>query len=63
MGRSRGGLTSKIHALVDAEGRAIGLALTARYYYNSYNILILRDKFYCDIHAAIVFVRLATSLS
>jgi transposase len=29
MGRSRGGLASKIHALVDAEGRAIGLALTA----------------------------------
>lgn len=28
MGRSRGGLTSKIHALVDAEGRPIRLALT-----------------------------------
>lgn len=29
MGRSRGGLTSKIHALVDAEGRPISLRLTA----------------------------------
>ena len=28
MGRSRGGLTSKIHALVDADGRAIALRLT-----------------------------------
>lgn len=29
MGRSRGGLTTKIHALVDAEGRPIHLRLTA----------------------------------
>ena len=29
MGRSRGGLTSKIHALVDAEGRPVTLRLTA----------------------------------
>lgn len=29
MGRSRGGLTTKIHALFDAEGRPIHLALTA----------------------------------
>ena len=29
MGRSRGGLTTKIHALVDAEGRPIHLKLTA----------------------------------
>ena len=29
MGRSRGGLTTKIHALVDAEGRPIHLLLTA----------------------------------
>lgn len=29
MGRSRGGLTTKIHALVDAEGRPIMLKLTA----------------------------------
>ena len=29
MGRSRGGLTTKIHALVDAESRPIRLALTA----------------------------------
>ena len=28
MGRSRGGLTTKIHALVDAEGRPLHLALT-----------------------------------
>ena len=28
MGRSRGGLTSKIHALVDAEGRPIALKIT-----------------------------------
>jgi transposase len=29
MGRSRGGLTSKIHAVVDANGLPVGLALTA----------------------------------
>ena len=29
MGRSRGGLTTKIHALVDAEGRPVQLKLTA----------------------------------
>lgn len=29
MGRSRGGLTTKIHALVDADGRPIGLDITA----------------------------------
>jgi transposase len=29
MGSSRGGLTSRIHALVDAEGRRMTLALTA----------------------------------
>ncbi|SHO66778.1 Transposase [Pseudoxanthobacter soli DSM 19599] len=29
MGRSRGGLNTKIHALVDAEGRPIHLLLTA----------------------------------
>lgn len=29
MGRSRGGLTTKIHALVDAEGRPVRLILTA----------------------------------
>ena len=29
MGRSRGGLTTKIHALVDAQGRPIRLELTA----------------------------------
>ena len=28
MGRSRGGLTTKIHAVVDAEGRPIRMALT-----------------------------------
>ena len=28
MGRSRGGLTTKIHALVDAEGRPMRLELT-----------------------------------
>ena len=28
MGRSRGGLTTKIHALVDAEGRPIDIVLT-----------------------------------
>ena len=28
MGRSRGGLTTKIHALVDAEGRPVRLVLT-----------------------------------
>lgn len=29
MGHSRGGLTTKIHALVDAEGRPVGLELSA----------------------------------
>ena len=29
MGHSRGGLTTKIHALVDAEGRPVRLELTA----------------------------------
>jgi transposase len=29
MGRSRGGLTTKIHALVDADGRPVRLMLTA----------------------------------
>jgi transposase len=29
MGRSRGGLTSKIHAMVDANGVPVRLALTA----------------------------------
>ncbi|KKN18766.1 hypothetical protein LCGC14_0952510 [marine sediment metagenome] len=29
MGRSRGGLTTKIHALVDAEGRPVRMELTA----------------------------------
>lgn len=29
MGRSRGGLTTKIHALVDADGRPVRLELTA----------------------------------
>ena len=29
MGRSRGGLTTKIHALLDAEGRPVRLELTA----------------------------------
>jgi transposase len=29
MGRSRGGLTTRIHALVDAEGRPVRIALTA----------------------------------
>ena len=29
MGRSRGGLTTKIHALVDAEGRPVELDLSA----------------------------------
>jgi transposase len=28
MGRSRGGLTTKIHALVDADGRPVRLELT-----------------------------------
>ncbi len=28
MGRSRGGLTTKIHALVDAEGRPVRITLT-----------------------------------
>ncbi len=34
MGRSRGGLTTKIHALVDADGRPIRLKLTAGHAYD-----------------------------
>src|ERR1700740_2074023 len=35
MGRSRGGLTSKIHTLIDADGRSIALRLTAGQVYDS----------------------------
>jgi transposase len=35
MGRSRGGLTSKIHALVDADGRPVALRLTGGQVYDS----------------------------
>lgn len=34
MGRSRGGLTTKLHALVDADGRPVGLRLTGGQVYD-----------------------------
>jgi transposase len=37
MGRSRGGLTTKIHALVDAEGLPIGLKLTEGQAYDGHS--------------------------
>ncbi len=43
MGRSRGGLTSKIHALVDAEGRPITLRLTAGQVHDSVEAEALLD--------------------
>jgi transposase len=47
MGRSRGGLTTKIHAVVDAEGRPITIELTAGQVHDSKMALpmlsIMRD--------------------
>lgn len=43
MGRSRGGLTSKIHALVDAFGRPIRLMLSAGQAYDGHAALDLLD--------------------
>jgi transposase len=43
MGRSRGGLTSKIHALVDAEGRPVILRLTAGQVHDSVEAEALLD--------------------
>lgn len=43
MGRSRGGLTSKIHALVDAEGRPVVLRLTAGQVHDSVEAEALLD--------------------
>ncbi len=42
-GRSRGGLTSKIHALVDAEGRPVTLRLTAGQVHDSVEAEALLD--------------------
>ena len=57
MGRSRGGLTTKIHALVDAEGRPIDIVLTPGQTHDSQpasdllealeqNAILLADKAY-----------------
>jgi transposase len=43
MGRSRGGLTTKIHAVVDAEGRPIALDLTAGQKHDSQMSLPMLD--------------------
>jgi transposase len=43
MGRSRGGLTSKIHALVDADGRAVALRLTGGQVHDSQEAEALLD--------------------
>lgn len=44
MGRSRGGLTSKIHALVDADGRPVTLRLTGGQVHDSQEAEALLDK-------------------
>lgn len=43
MGRSRGGLTSKIHALVDADGRPVALRLTGCQVHDSQEAEALLD--------------------
>jgi transposase len=43
MGRSRGGLTSKIHALVDAGGRPVALRLTGGQVHDSLEAQALLD--------------------
>ena len=43
MGRSRGGLTSKIHALVDADGRPVALRLTGGQVHDSQEAEALLD--------------------
>lgn len=43
MGRSRGGLTSKIHALVDADGRPVALRLTGGQVHDSQEAQALLD--------------------
>ena len=43
MGRSRGGLTSKIHALVDADGRPVALRLTGGQVHDSQEAGALLD--------------------
>lgn len=43
MGRSRGGLTSKIHALVDAMGRPVRLMLSAGQAYDGHAALDILD--------------------
>lgn len=43
MGRSRGGLTSKIHALVDSDGRPVTLRLTSGQVHNSQEAEALLD--------------------
>ena len=43
MGRSRGGLTSKIHALVDADGRPVALRLTGGQVHDSREAEALLD--------------------
>lgn len=44
MGRSRGGLTTKIHALVDAEGRPVDLVLTAGQAHDAKPALAMLDR-------------------
>ena len=44
MGRSRGGLTTKIHALVDAEGRPVALSLSPGQAYDGHAAMDLLDR-------------------
>ena len=48
MGRSRGGLTTKIHAVVDAIGRPIRLMLTAGQAYDGHAALEMLDTLPAD---------------
>lgn len=67
MGRSRGGLTTKIHAVLDADGRPTRLALTARQAHDgrmaepllktiSKGAILLADKAY-DTNAITAFAK------
>lgn len=44
MGRSVGGLTTKIHAMVDAQGRPINLVLSEGQAYDGHSAHLMRDS-------------------
>lgn len=57
MGRARGGLSSKIHALVDAEGRPVTLRLTAGQVHDSADLLGKRIVLIDGPHLARLMIR------